>query len=108
MAQEGGQQNIVGNEGEEEVQAMEVDPAPNNLQIIAQMQHTIEELRRQMAANMNQHLLGAQPQAVEPREEAPPPELPEDGERRRLDVLLKILRSSPKFQGGTQEPWASL
>ena len=58
-----------------------------------------------MAANMNQHLLGAQPQAVEPREEAPPPELPEDGERRRLDALLKILRSSPKFQGGTQEPW---
>ena len=45
MAQEGGQQNIVGNKGEEEVQEMEVDPAPNNLQIIAQMQHTIKELR---------------------------------------------------------------
>ena len=104
MAQQNPEVPVV-NAGEEEVQAMEVDPPIQQAAIILQMQHTIEQLRQQMNQQLNQQLLGVQPQVIVPQEEAPPPELPDDGERRRLDSLLKILRSIPKFQGGSHEPF---
>ena len=99
----GGQAGEQNAEEEMEVVPPQLDPVQLG-NIIMQMQHTITQLRGEIDAGQNRQLLGVQPAAL-PQPEQPAPALPDEADRRRLDQLLKILRSAPKFHGGTHEPW---
>ena len=101
-------QNANGDE-EMEVVPPHLDPV-NQGAIIANLQFQLQQMRLELDRGRNQHLLGVMQNAPDaqgvPVDEAPLPVV-DVNEQRRIEGLQRIMRSAPKFHGGSQEPWRS-
>ena len=99
-------------DGVDEVEHMDIvppylDPVQQGA-IIAALQHQLAQMRVEINRNRNEHLLGVQDQNIPwvPVAEEQLEEIP-DLEHRRIEVLQRIMRTAPKFHGGSQELWRS-
>ena len=94
------------NHGEPMQQGGEANAQITANQLFTQMQYEIACLRERLNQAENQHHLGAKqaqaPDGPQPAQVLPP--LPGEEERQRLDQVMKIMRTAPKFYGNTQEP----